>query len=187
MGAAGFGAAAGLSLAGGVWSALAADAAGVYNESMSTYDAQQMRIAAELDAKQLDDQAVDAINRGELDAQRLAIDTRQLIGERRVGYAANGVDVSTGSAADVQMDSRELSARDMRQIRLNAAEEAKGIRTTAARTRMSGVVGANRLQAEGRAGRRSARSQAVGSVLTGGAQALSLAAQGVESYQNRNP
>lgn len=154
-----------LSLAGGVYSALATDAAGVYNEAMAEYD-----------AKQLDDMAVDAINRGEEDARLIGQEGRRIQGEQRAGFAGQGVDVGVGTAAEIQLETLELNARDQRTARLNAMEEARGIRTQAASTR-----------ANGRMGRRQATGQAVGSLLTGGSQAISMAAQGVESYRSANP
>lgn len=165
MGAAGYGAAAGLSLAGGVYSALATDAAGVYNQAMAEYD-----------AKQLDDMAVDAINRGEGEAQRVGKEGRRIQGEQRSGFAGQGIDVGVGTAADLQLETLDLNARDMRTVRLNAMEEARGIRTQAATTRANGRMGA-----------RAATNQAAGTLLTGGAQAISMAAQGVESYRSANP
>jgi len=160
-----FGVGAGLSLAGGIYSALATDAAGVYNQAMAEYD-----------AKQLDDMAVDAIARGEEDARRVGQEGRRVQGEQRAGFAGQGIDVGVGTAADMQIETLELNARDMRTVRLNAMEEARGIRTQAATTRANGRMGA-----------RAASNQAVGTLLTGGAQAISMAAQGVESYRSSNP
>lgn len=160
-----FGVSAGLQLAGGVYSALAADAAGVYNEAMSEYD-----------AKQLDDQAVDAIARGEDAAQQVGQQGRRVLGTQRAALAGQGIDLSVGTAVDLQAETQEMTARDLRTVRLNAMEEGRGIRAAAATTR-----------AQGRMGGRAARSQAVGTLLTGGAGAISAAAQGYESYRAANP
>lgn len=165
MGAAGYGAASALALGGGIYSALAQDATGVYNQAMAEYD-----------AKQLDDMAVDAIARGEEDAQRVGQEGRRIQGEQRTAFAGQDIDVGVGTAADLQRETLELNARDMRTVRLNAMEEARGIRTQATTTR-----------ANGRMGRRQATNQATGTLLTGGAQAISMAAQGVESYRSANP
>jgi hypothetical protein len=165
MGAAGFGVAAGVSLAGGIYSALAADAAGVYNKAMAEYD-----------AKQLDDLAKDAINRGELEAQRVGKDGRRMLGEQRAGLAGQGIDLSVGTATDIQMETQTMTEQDMRTVRLNAMQEARGIRAQAATTRANGRMGA-----------RAATNQAAGSLLTGGAQAISLASQGVDSYRASHP
>lgn len=161
MGTAGYGAAAGLMVGGTVYSALAQDAAGVYNQAMAEYD-----------AKQLDDLAADAINRGESDAQKVGLEGRRVLGEQRAGLAGQGVDVGVGSAADIQMETLTLSARDMKTVRLNAMQEARGIRAQASTTR-----------AQGRMGARTATNQAAGTLLTGGAQAIAMAAQGMAGYR----
>lgn len=165
MGAAGYGAGAGLTAGGTVYSALATDAASVYNQAMAEYD-----------AKQLDDMAVDAINRGEAEAQRVGLEGRKLQGEQRASLAGQGVDVGSGTAADIQLETMAMSARDMRQVRLNAMEEARGIRVQASSARAASRMGA-----------RTATNQAVGTLLTGGAQAIGLASQGAESYRASNP
>ena len=67
MGAAGYGTAAGLMVVGTAYSALAQDAAGVYNQAMAEYD-----------TKQLDDLAADAINRGENEASRIGREGRRI-------------------------------------------------------------------------------------------------------------
>lgn len=158
MGAAGMGAASALSLGGGIWGALSADAAGTYNQKM-----------AEADAKALDDMAVDAIARGEEDAQQVGLEGRRVLGAQRTAIAGQGIDVSTGTAAELQAETLRLTGEDEQRVRVNAAREALGIRTQAARTR-----------SQGRMAKRSAEGQAVGSVLTGGAGAISMAAQGYE-------
>jgi len=165
MGAAGYGAAAGLMVGGTVYSALAQDAAGAYNQAMAEYD-----------AKQLDDMAVDAIARGEDDARKVGQEGRRIQGEQRAGFAGQGIDVGVGTARDMQIETLDLSARDMRTVRLNAMQEARGIRVQAASTRANGRMGA-----------RTATGQAAGTLLTGGAQAIGMAAQGVESYQSSHP
>lgn len=165
MGAAGYGAAAGLTVGGTIFTALAQDAAGVYNQAMAEYD-----------AKQLDDMAVDAINRGELEAQRIGQDGRRVLGAQRAGFAGQGIDLGVGSTVDVQRDTLRGTAEDIATVRSNAAREALGFRTTAASTRSQGSMGS-----------RAARNQAAGTLLTGGAQAISLASQGVESYQSSHP
>lgn len=165
MGAAGYGTAAGLMVAGTAYSALAQDATGVYNQAMAEYD-----------AKQLDDLAADAINRGENEASRIGREGRRIQGEQRAGYAGQNIEVGTGTAADMQMDTLALSAADVRTARLNAMQEARGIRAQAASTRANGRMGA-----------RAATAQAGGTLLTGGGQAIAMAAQGVESYRASNP
>ena len=159
------GASAGRGAGGGIWAALSADSAGVYNQAMAEYD-----------ARQLDDLAAATIARGEDDAKRIGEEGRRVQGAQRAAFAGQDIDVGVGTAADLQLETLQLSARDEQTARLNAMEEARGLRAKAASTR-----------ADGRMGRRAASNQAVGTLLTGGSQAISMAAQGVESYQRANP
>jgi len=162
MGAAGFAAGAGLSLVGGVWGALAADAAGQYNKTM-----------AEFDAKQLDAAAKDAIARGEEQAGRVGEAGRIGLGDQRAALAGQGIDVGVGIGADLQRETMTLVDRDIETVRANAAREALGLRIAAITTRASGT-------AAGTAG----SNQAIGTLLTGGAQAISMASQGLENNSN---
>jgi hypothetical protein len=96
-------------------------------------------------------QATDAINRGEESAFGLARGERALAGSQRAALAASGVNINTGSAADVVANDRRLSALDEATIRLNATREAWGFETQAASYTAQGqwarISGANRAKA----------------------------------------
>lgn len=162
MGATGFAIGSGLSLAGGIWGALSQDAAGVYNEAM-----------AEFDAKQLDAAAKDAIARGEEQAGKVGEAGRLGLGEQRAALAGQGIDVGVGIGADLQRETMTLVDKDIDTVRANAAREALGLKIAAISTRASGA-----------AARTAGGNQAVGTLLTGGAQAISVAAQGLENNNN---
>lgn len=82
----------------------------------------------ETNAKLASMQAQDAIQRGDIEANRKMMETRRMIGAQRAGYAAQGVDVAGGSAADVQADTAAIGALDAQTIRTNALKEAWGYR-----------------------------------------------------------
>lgn len=103
--------------------------------------------------------ANDAIKRGEFEADQSRIDTRGMIGAQRAGFAANGVDVNSGSAADIQDDTAALGELDALTIKNNAAREAWGYRTQS-----------QQYQQAARNAQRSARSNMFGSLLTAGSQ-----------------
>jgi hypothetical protein len=93
-----------------------------------------------------DQQAADALTRGEEQQQQVRSATRQVIGSQRAGYAGQGVDVSSGSAADTQADAAFLGELDALTVATNAAREAHGfkvqatdLRNRAAVTRKTGV------------------------------------------------
>lgn len=84
-------------------------------------------------------QAADAVARGTVAEGRFRQGTRGLIGSERATAAANGIDVGTGSAADIQANTAQLGELDALTIRNNAAREAYGYRVDAANYRAQGA------------------------------------------------
>lgn len=76
-------------------------------------------------------QGQDAKRRGEIEAQRHLQATRGLIGAQRVAYAGQGVELGSGSPAEVMAETAGLGARDAQQIRQNSFLEALGFRSQA--------------------------------------------------------
>lgn len=68
----------------------------------------------------------DALQRGELEAQKAMRQQAQLIGTQRAALAASGVDVTQGSALDLLASTRFLGQEDVATIQSNAAREAWG-------------------------------------------------------------
>lgn len=73
-------------------------------------------------------QAEDSIARGEIAANQALLKGSQLKGAQRAAMAANGVDLSFGSAQLIQNDTDYLTSVDAAQLRDNAAREAWGYR-----------------------------------------------------------
>lgn len=111
---------------------------------------------ANSNAKLLDRSASDAIARGNEEAIASRRRTKMLIGEQRAAAAAQGLDVNTGVAADLQDQAFQHGAADEATIRRNAFREAWGIRAQASNQRM-----------EGRYARQAGRNQAIGTTLGG--------------------
>lgn len=112
-----------------------------------------------------DAQAVDAERRGrelESDVERGA---RQLAGEQRTAFAAQGIAIDD-SAADVIENDADLFAVDKQRIRTNAAREAMGFRQDAENYRMQG----DWAHQSGKSQARALRNQSVATLLTGAAQ-----------------
>ena len=103
---------------------------------------QYIKRVDEQNAKMADAEAQDALDRGELTAQRRGLEARQQIGSTRASQAAQGVDVSSGSAADVQASEAGIGALDEMTIRNNAAREAWGYKVEAINERQAGQVAA---------------------------------------------
>lgn len=70
----------------------------------------------------------DAIARGEFDAIGYARNLAQLLGRQRVAIAAQGVDVSSGTAAALRTQTERFGAEDMKMIRENAMREAYALK-----------------------------------------------------------
>lgn len=122
-----------------------------------------------------DRQSADALERGRLDENRYRSSVRRLIGTQRTGFAGQGVEVSSGSAADVQADSAHLGELDALTIRQNAMLDAWGYRVEAYDTRQRAAIARREgvvLQEAGRAQQTAARIGAGASLLTGGASLL---------------
>lgn len=84
--------------------------------------------AAEQNARNAGLLASDAIQRGEQEGGRIRMMASRMIGEQKVAFAASGVDSSTGSARELQGDTRMMSELDALTARNNAAREAYGLR-----------------------------------------------------------
>ncbi|MHA6476191.1 virion core protein, T7 gp14 family [Stutzerimonas sp. KH-1] len=134
-----------MSLAGGMMGAQNARQQGAFQEAMAEQNAAYKEAAAR-----------DAEKRGAVDADRYRRQVGQLIGSQRTGFAANGIDVNSGTAAEIQDDTAAFGEFDALTIANNAAREAWGYR-----------VGAQNDLMNGRMAQSNARSAATGSILGG--------------------
>ncbi len=80
----------------------------------------------DFNAAALEMQATDAVSRGRDQEDRFRTQIKGLIGSQRASFAAQGVDVGSGSAVDVQEDTARQGELDALTIRTNAAREAWG-------------------------------------------------------------
>lgn len=90
-------------------------------------------------AKNAERDAKLAEKRGEEQAINQGKQVNQVIGQQKVGYAASGVDVSTGSAAAVTAETYKIGFEDMTTIKNNAYLEAMGYRQQAANYSTAGA------------------------------------------------
>jgi hypothetical protein len=134
--------------------------------AMGDYQARTM----EMNARNADFQAEDALARGDKAAAQHKTKTNQMIGAQRNALAAQGVDIDSGSAMDVQTDAATLGAEDAATIRGNAWREAWGFRSQAQQFRHKGEF----LE---KAGKDEARM----TLLTGGMKAITA---GASSYMS---
>jgi hypothetical protein len=119
---------------------------------------------ADFNAQVADLQADDAITRGVEEQQRFRTKVRQAIGSARVGFAAGNIDVSQGSAADVQADAAFLGELDTLTIAGNAAREAWGFKMQAQDYRARGDLARQEGVAFAEAGRANQTASRIGAV-----------------------
>lgn len=100
----------------------------------------QARELGEYNAAAAEKQAEDALLRGREDEQRFRQGVKMLIGSQKAGFAGQGVDVSSGSALDVQADAAFLGELDALTIETNAQREAWGYRVQAENYRRGGQM-----------------------------------------------
>lgn len=93
---------------------------------------------AEVNRKVADEQARDALARGEQEQQRLAREAAYLRGVQRAKMSAMGLDLSFGSPADILRDTALLAAEDQATTMENAQREAQGYRISARNYRSQG-------------------------------------------------
>lgn len=96
--------------------------------------------AGEQSGQILEARARDARAIGADEESRYRASVRGLIGSQRAGFAAQGVDVGSGSAVDVQADAAYLGELDALTIRNNAAREAWGYEVEADQARKGGAI-----------------------------------------------
>ena len=133
---------------------------GSVNSASASYQSgKAQRSLANLHADLLDRQAADAVKIGEEQVQGAMRQSAQIQGAQRAAGASSGIVVNQGSNADIQADTRTITAQDVATIRTNAARQAWGIKTNASIGRF-----------EGKMAQRASNSQAAGTLLTGAGQ-----------------
>ena len=123
-------------------------AAGEYNAKVAGYN-----------AKVANAQAADALVRGEQEVTTARRKGSAVIGAQRAALAAQGVEVNTDTASQLQEDTARATAEDVVTIRNNAKREAWGYK-----------VQATNYKAQARLARYEGVTGAAGTLLGGGAQ-----------------
>lgn len=134
-----------IAVVGGVMGAQNAKEQGAFQSAMLEQNATYKDMAAR-----------DVEKQGQLDADRHRRSTQQLIGTQRTAIAGNGIDVNSGTAAELQDDAAQFGELDALTIANNAAREAWGLRVGSRNDRMNA-----------RFATKTASSNATGSILGG--------------------
>lgn len=100
---------------------------GQYVEGQAAYtNAKYQQAAADANAVLASDQAKAEIDNTKLAAQRRYRDASQLEGQQTAAQAANGIDLTFGSAAQVKRDDKMIAAEDVGQIYKEGANKTQG-------------------------------------------------------------
>lgn len=119
---------------------------------------------AEFNARMMELEAKDTIDRGEQSVAEIEREGRMMVGEQRAVLAAQGIDINDGTAADLQASTVRTTLDTIARVRADAALQAWGLRTNARSVRRSGAYA-----------QQGARLNALGMGLSGVAQAGSMA------------
>lgn len=155
----------GLTAAGGAMQFAAQRKAGAEARAQGNYEGDVL----DLNATLADRNAADALDRGRLAENRQRGDVRGVLGAQRAAYAGSGVDLSSGSVADVQSDTARMGELDALTIRNNAAREAWGYQVEGAQLRSK----AKFARQGGKNAQAGYTNQAVSTVLSTGASLIS--------------
>lgn len=131
---------------------------------------------AESQARLSEMQSEDALKRGQKEAANVKKKANLLQGSQRAAMAAQGIDVSSGSAGDILAETAESGSLDALTVKNNAFREAWGYRAQASQQRF-----------EGRMKRSASQFEARNTLLVGGIQAIGYGAQAYGEYKKENP
>lgn len=133
----------------------------------AAYQGTIAKINAELSTMQ----AEDALKRGNTQVRDYQTEVNNMLSDQRVAYAAQGVDITYGTPAAVQKETRLRGALDVLTIKNNAWREAWGYKVEANNSTFAGKFA--QITGEG---------QSRMTLITGGMNALSNVAQGAQNY-----
>jgi hypothetical protein len=132
--------------------------------------AQVDRQIAEANRQFAEYQAEDAIERGKETERNFRLGVKKAIGGTRVNLAAQGIDIASGSALEIQEDMAALAEVDAITIKNNARREAFGYKTQALN-----------IQAQSNINYNTAQAMRYNTLLTGGVNVVSkVGAAGVD-------
>lgn len=103
-------------------------ASGLAGAASAYQSARTQKAIAEANAATAEQNAQDALARGEKDAQAVRRQGQQVVGAQRAAYSARGLDISEGTPADVIDQTDFFGQSDAATARTNARREARTYR-----------------------------------------------------------
>ncbi len=114
-------------------------------------------------------QAQEAIDAGDREVNKIKSYQRKIIGSQQVSLAAQGLDITSGSALALQDETNYFAERDIQTTKINAWKEAWGIK-----------IKAEQMGLEGKLADMTTKNQINSTYLTGGLQTLNYGLQGAK-------
>jgi hypothetical protein len=122
-----------------MWQALTGKSVQQTGAAVSAYgqykDSQAKAAELQFNADMLDIQASDVLAGGEMDSMKMMKAGKQMASTQTAGYAGQGVEVGSGTPGRIVEQTLRETEVDARQIQLNAARTAWGLRAQASQAR----------------------------------------------------
>lgn len=132
-------------------------AGGIMDAEAHKAQAEFQKNQYEFSKKVADFQASDAVKRGERAAKQVRQAGNKMIGTQRASLAAQGIELDSGTALDIQEETAAFTEMDALTVKINSLREAWGYK----------VQSANYL-AQGQYAQTAGQFKAAGSIMTGG-------------------
>lgn len=177
-------------------------AIGAISDAYSNSEAKKAQAAYQegiynVDARFADIQAEDSIARGEFAAdeitrrsnKNLAIirtNIKQVKGAQKTALAAQGIETTSGSAADVQVDTEYMGQQDINDVTRNTNLDVITIKNNAWREAWGFKTQAEIYRGQGRIARQAGDVSARQTLLSGGTKALGYGLDAYAQYQRTN-
>lgn len=129
---------------------------------------------SEINAENAERAAEDALKRGDKAANTARRDVKRVVADQRAATAAQGVEVDSGTAADIVDETLEIGEADVRTIKSNAWREAWGFKQAAINASTEGKIASI-----------AAENNAKATLLTGGMNAIGTVANGVRAKSKK--
>jgi len=125
-----------------------------------------------INTKMAELQAKDAIRRGEGEVKKLRQGIQHVVGSQRAAFAAQGIQVDSGSALAVQESTNYVGELDVITLRNNAFREAFGFKLQAIKQNLKGTIESS-----------TARFNAGNTLLTGGADFFASSFKATQNFK----
>lgn len=177
-----------LSSIGGAYSQAQAELAqGDYQRTMFRLNARMAEFQATEAISRGDREAAKAIRRGYRESAIARRVGRQTAGSQKAALAAQGIDVGSGSAADILQETAIFSELDQIEIQKNASLDALTIKNNAWREAWGLKTQASAYESEARMALHTAKRKSKNTLLTGGIRALTYGMFAYGKYKENYP